>query len=73
MEEMKKLLFLILSFYRRLSGKMYSFIFKRMLHSYGSVGVNNFCMVSRTAKVEVGYHFNSNGIVISGMGGGKNR
>lgn len=71
MEEMKKILFLILSFYRRVSGKMYSFIFKRMLHSYGSVGVNNFCMVSRTAKVDVGYHFNSNGIVISGMGGVK--
>ncbi len=50
----------------------YTFLFKRMLHSYGSVGVNNFCKVARTVKVDVGYHLNSNGLIITGTGGGKN-
>lgn len=65
---MKKLLYLIISSYKRLSGRIYTFLFKRMLHSYGSVGVNNFCKVARTAKVDVGYHLNSNGLIITGMG-----
>lgn len=65
---MKKLLYLIISSYKRLSGRIYTFLFKRMPHSYGSVGVNNFCKVARTAKVDVGYHLNSNGLIITGMG-----
>lgn len=69
---MKKLLYLIISSYKRLSGRIYTFLFKRMLHSYGSVGVNNFCKVARTAKVDVGYHLNSNGLIITGMGEGEN-
>ena len=40
-----------------------------MLHSYGSVGVNNFCKIARTATVDVGFNFNSNGLIISGFGG----
>lgn len=31
---MKKLLYLIISSYKRLSGRIYTFLFKRMLHSY---------------------------------------
>ncbi len=66
---MKKIVYVFLKLIRRLRSKWYSFLFKRMLNSYGSVGVNNFCKVARTAKVDVGYHFNSNGLTISGMGG----
>lgn len=46
----------------------YTFLFKRMLHSYKSVGVNNFCTISRLSKVDVGEHFSSNGLAITGMG-----
>lgn len=65
---MKKVLFCIVNTYRRLLGKYYTFLFKQMLHSYGSVGVNNFCKVARTAKVNIGNNFSSNGLIISGMG-----
>lgn len=58
---------------RRLRSKYYTFLFKHMLHSYGSVGVNNFCKVASTATVDVGHHLSSNGLIITGMGGGKNR
>lgn len=66
---MKRILFEILRLIRRLHSKFYTFLFKRMLHSYGSVGVNGFCRVSQTAKVDVGEHFSSNGLTISGLGG----
>lgn len=68
---MKRILFEILRLIRRLHSKFYTFLFKRMLHSYGSVGVNGFCRVSQTAKVDVGEHFSSNGLTISGLGGVK--
>ena len=66
---MKKIVFLFLTFYRRLKTIVYTFLFKRMLHSYGSVGVNNYCKISSSAKVDVGYKFSSNGLIISGYGG----
>lgn len=68
---MKRIILSILTVIRSLRSKYYTFLFKRMLHSYGSVGVNNFCKVSSTAKVDVGNKFSSNGLVISGRGGVK--
>ena len=65
---MKTILFSLVNCFRYLSGRFYTFLFKRMLHSYGSVGVNNFCKIARTAKVDVGFNFNSNGLIISGLG-----
>lgn len=63
---MKRMLFEILRLIRRLRSKYYTFLFKRMLHSYGNVGVNKFCRVSRTAKVDVGECFSYNSLIISG-------
>lgn len=67
---MKRVLFSVLTCIRRIRSKYYTFLFKQMLHSYGSVGVNNYCKIARTATVDVGYKFSSNGLTISGMGGG---
>lgn len=71
-DQMKMTLYNIITIVRRMRTHWYTFLFKRMLHSYGSVGVNNFCKVARTVKVDVGYHLNSNGLIITGTGGGKN-
>lgn len=68
---MKMTLYNIITIVRRMRTHWYTFLFKRMLHSYGSVGVNNFCKVARTVKVDVGYHLNSNGLIITGTGGVK--
>ena len=68
---MKKILLSVLNFIRRVKSKYYTFLFKQMLHSYGSVGVNNYCKIARTATVDVGYKFSSNGLTISGLGGVK--
>ncbi|WP_448789132.1 acyltransferase [Bacteroides graminisolvens] len=57
-----------LTIVRKIRTWYYTFIFKRMLHSYGSLGVNSFCKVSSTARVDVGYNFSSNGLTISGLG-----
>lgn len=66
---MKAILGEIIRVIRRVRSRWYTFLFKKMLNSYGSVGVNNFCKVARTAKVDVGNKFSSNGLVISGLGG----
>lgn len=68
---MKKILLMAITFLRRVKSKYYTFLFKQMLHSYGSVGVNNYCKIARTAKVDVGNKFSSNGLTISGLGGVK--
>lgn len=68
-----KVIFVVIEFVRRIRSRWYTFIFKRMLNSYGSVGVNNFCKIARTARVDVGERFSSNGLMISGVGGGENR
>ena len=68
---MKMTLYNIITIVRRMRTHWYTFLFKRMLHSYGSVGVNNFCKVARTVKVDVGYQLNSNGLIITGTGGVK--
>lgn len=62
------LLYKILSVGRSLRSLFYTMIFKRMLNSYKSVGVNKFCKISRGAIVDVGEGFCSNGLEISGFG-----
>lgn len=70
---MKRIIFFVLTLLKRIRSKYYTFLFRRMLHSHGSVSVNNFCKVSRSARVDIGNHFSSNGLIISGQGGGENR
>ena len=65
---MKKFFLYLLKSYRRLKSLYYTFLFKQMLHSFGSVGVNNYCKISSAAKVDVGNKFSSNGLTISGVG-----
>lgn len=68
---MKKLVLFFLGVVRKVKSRFYTFLFKKMLHSYGDgLGVNEFCKVSSTATVDVGYKFSSNGLVITGLGGG---
>lgn len=65
---MKSLLLKIIKPLRRLRSRFYTFFFKRMLHSYGSVGVNGKSWISSTAVVDVGNHVSFNGIRITGRG-----
>lgn len=67
---MKRFILFILRIIRKIEGRISTFLFKRMLHSYGDgLGVNGFCKVASTAKVDIGYKFSSNGLIITGMGG----
>lgn len=68
---MKRIIFFVLTLLKRIRSKYYTFLFRRMLHSHGSVSVNNLCKVSRSARVDIGNHFSSNGLIISGQGGVK--
>lgn len=68
---MKKEILYIKNAFCKIKSVYYTFLFKRMLNSYVSVGVNGFCRVSSTAKVDVGHHVYSNGLKISGLGGVK--
>ena len=65
---MNKLLLPIIGWIRKLRSKFYTFLFKQMLHSFGSVGVNGKSWISSTAVVDVGYHVCFNGIRIVGKG-----
>lgn len=70
---MNKIATIVLRICRRGKSKWYTFLCKKMLHSYGSVGCNGYTQISSTAKVDVGHHVSFNGAKISGWGGGKNR
>lgn len=65
---MRQLLVRIVSFLRFIKGKYYTFLVKRLLHSYGSIGVNGRSWISSTAKVDVGDHVSFNGMHITGKG-----
>ena len=68
---MKKIVLFFLGVVRRVISDFYTFLFNKMLHSYGDgLGVNEFCMVSSTATVDVGRKLSSNGLIITGLGGG---
>lgn len=62
------IIFICLNVFRRLRSRYYTFIFKKMLHSYGSIGVNGYSKVSSTAIVDVGHHVSFNGMQITGWG-----
>lgn len=68
---MKRIVLSIIKWVRRLKSKYYTFLTKRMLHSYESVGVNGLSKISSTAIVDVGHHVSFNGINISGLGRAK--
>ena len=68
---MKKIIYFVVNKFRRLRSKWYTFLIKRMLHSYGSIGVNGYSKISSTATVDVGHHVSFNGMHISGLGGVK--
>ena len=53
---------------RKVKSWFFTFLFKRMLHSYKSVGVNGFSIISSTARVDVGERVCFNGIRINGKG-----
>lgn len=67
---MKKLIVKVLHIWCKARSWYYTILLKRMLHSYGSIGVNGFSKISSTALVDVGQHVSFNGIHISGVGGG---
>lgn len=67
-----KLFYFLYSFGRRIRSKVYTALFKRMIHSHGKkLGCNSFCLSSRKAVVDVGENVNFNGIRIIGFGGVK--
>ena len=61
----------VLYVYRRIKSKWYTFLCKKMLHSYKSVGCNGYTHISSTATVDVGHHVSFNGMKITGWGGEK--
>ncbi len=68
---MKNIVLYAIRLLRRLKSRYYTFICKRMLHSYGSIGVNGYSRISSTAVVDVGNNVNFNGMRIQGWGGVK--
>lgn len=66
---MKKVLFCIYGAYRWIQSKICTWLFKRMIHSWGiRLGVNSFSLSSSKAIVEVGNNVNFNGVRIIGWG-----
>ena len=65
---MKSFIYKILILFRKTRSLLFTYLFKRMLHSYEYVSVNRYCRISKTAKVDVGHHVYSNGLIISGKG-----
>ena len=68
---LKRILIKVIHTVRRIKGKYYTFLTKRMLHSYQSIGVSIYSKISSTAIVDVGHHVSFNGMTISGRGGVK--
>lgn len=69
---MSKILFFIYGQIRRLQSLFCTFVFKRMIHSWGKgLGVNSLSLSSSKATVDVGDNVNFNGVRIIGWGGVK--
>jgi hypothetical protein len=66
---MRKFLLFFIKSIRNIKSKWFTFLFKHMLHSYGSVGVNGMSKISTTAIVDVGDFVSFNGVTITGWGG----
>ena len=63
---MKKILLL----FKRVYSCICTFIFKRMIRSYGyKLGVNSLSICSSKASVDIGNYANFNGVRIIGQGG----
>lgn len=70
---MRRILLYFFKKFRSVESGVCTFLFKRMISSYGcKLGVNSLSISSSHAKVEVGNNVNFNGIRIVGWGG-KNR
>ena len=68
--KMKKILYFVYGKIRRLQSLFCTFVFKRMIHSWGKgLGVNSFSLSSSKAIVDVGNNVNFNGVRIIGWGG----
>lgn len=66
---MKKLLFEVIHFFRKLRGEFWKRIFKYQCASTGQhIGISCFCPISSAAEVQVGDYFHSNGLRIMGHG-----
>lgn len=68
---MKKVVMFFITLYRDIKSKWHTFLCKKMLHSYGSIGVNGLSVISSSAVVDVGNHVSFNGLRVSGRGGVK--
>ena len=69
---MKRLLLYIYGKWRWLQSRICTWLFKRMIHSWGKgLGVNSFSLSSSKAIVDVGQNVNFNGVRIIGWGGVK--
>ena len=67
---MKKLFYSVLKCYQRIKSLICTYIFKKMIKSYGvKLGVNSLSVSSSKASVVVGDYVNFNGIRIIGQGG----
>lgn len=66
---MKNIVLFVVNNFKRLRSGWYTFLIKRMVHSYRSIGVNGYSKISSTATVDVGHHVSFNGMTISGLGG----
>lgn len=66
---MRKCLYFIWRNVRKVESHICTFIFKRMINSWGiGLGVNSLSFSSRNAKVDVGNYVNFNGVRIIGWG-----
>ena len=71
---MKKIIYGLLGFYRKIRGACCTFWLKRQFVSYGShVGAARIPKVSRISKVSCGSYCSFNGLIVNGLGGGENR
>ncbi len=66
---MKRLIFELIHFLRKLRGKFWRRVFKYQCASTGKhVGISCFCPISSAAEVRVGDYFHSNGLRVMGHG-----
>lgn len=65
---MKRLILSILKQFRKIKSVFYTFLCKRMLNTYGSIGVSGYSKISSSAIVDVGHHVSFNGMQITGWG-----
>lgn len=71
---MRRIIQLLIVFYRKSRSVLSTFLLKRQIVSYGyNIGAARFPKIARSAKVLIGNNCSFNGITITGCGGGENR